>query len=53
MHPHIKGATGGGYYARFELLTKWLPSIIEEVMVNLKVYISSIDPNSITDLFQE
>lgn len=43
---------GGGYYARFEPLTKWYPVLIEEIMRDLKDYISKINPQDITEISQ-
>ncbi len=34
---------GGGYYARIEPLTKWLPSIVEDVVLGIKEYFASVD----------
>jgi len=35
--------TGGGSLTRLEPLTKWLPQIVEEVVLGIKEYFASVD----------
>ncbi len=37
------GKVGGGYCTRFEPLTKWLPQIVEEVVLGIKQYFTTVD----------